>query len=1043
MAVTGAQAAQQGVEDMVLISAVDEPSIVENIKKRYDHDQIYTNIGAVLISVNPFRWIKGITDDEQVEEYRGRFRHELPPNVFALAEEAYRSVKGEQMNQCVIITGESGAGKTVAAKLIMKYVAAVSSNSEEIQYVKQVILDSNPVLEAFGNAKTLRNNNSSRFGKYFDIRFNRYGDPCGGFITTYLLEKSRVTSQLKGERNFHIFYQILNGSTQQEVDELQLYSPEYFSYLAGSGCYTVDSIDDAEEYAEVRKGFNTLGFPATEVQAIIRLLAGILHLGNIQFQENAQSQSSVVDQNPVNLAAGLFKVNPEALCNCLLTRRITTGGRGGGSEYDVPNNNTKATAARDALSKAMYSRMFDRIVAVTNVALEKKKLQHSCVIGVLDIYGFEIFDNNGFEQFCINFVNEKLQQYFIQLTLKKEQEEYNDEGIQWTPIKFFNNQIVCDLIEAKRPPGIFSVLDDVCATMHSEEADAADLKFLDKAGGFFSGNLHFRKLKNAFEVKHYAGSVTYETRGFCEKNKDILNPDIIKVMKSSQLQYLVELFPEDVTQKQSRRPTTVGYKIKTSAADLINQLSQCQPHYIRCIKPNETKQPKDWDAKRVQHQVQYLGILENVRVCRAGYCYRAPYQRFLNRYKKLSSKTWGSWGEWSGPPMEGVKIILTESVLDASQYQFGRTKVFVRHPESLFYLEECLERHDYECALLIQKAWRRWKAKKKALEQRAKAASLLLGKKERRRESVNIKFDTDYMCYESNFSLQGAMGKYIEEPCVFADQTITFSRRGRPERRDFVLTTNAFYVLMRIQKGGQQQYTLMRRVPLDKIAKVSMSTLQDNWVVFHCQGGETDFAFETKFKTECVTVLSESYEAYARSKLSLNFSDSITYNIQAGSSTDTRTLAFQKDEGAQPRKVKKSGKTLTIMINSGLDKNTNTTPQGFQATPTASVPRSSGPKKTMGGMGGGMRGNTGGGASRPGPKKMGFGAPKGPKMLPKGKPAQPQAKALYDYQGSTAEELSFGVGDVIIVHQKDPGGWWEGELNGKRGWVPANYLQEM
>eukprot|EP01121_Diplochlamys_sp_Union-15-3_P015437 TRINITY_DN509_c0_g1_i3.p1 TRINITY_DN509_c0_g1~~TRINITY_DN509_c0_g1_i3.p1 ORF type:complete len:693 (+),score=174.64 TRINITY_DN509_c0_g1_i3:167-2245(+) len=692
-------------------------------------------------------------------------------------------------------------------------------------------------------------------------------------------------------------------------------------------------------------------------------------------------------------------------------------------------------------------------------------MEYACVIGVLDIYGFEIFEANGFEQFCINYVNEKLQQYFIELTLKKEQEEYKDEGIQWTPIKYFNNKIVCDLIEGKNPPGMFSVLDDICATTHAENSSASDQKFLEKCQQFFSSNLHFKKFNKGFEIKHYAGAVTYEIDGFCFKNKDSLSTDLIEAMQSSNVKFIVTMFPEDTSEKQSKRPTTVGFKIKTSAGQLMDTLSNCYPHYIRCIKPNETKQPRDWNDARVKHQVQYLGLLENVRVCRAGYAYRAPFDRFLKRYKKLSKKTWGAWGEWTGPPKDGCATILGESALAKDQWQLGKSKVFIRHPESLFYLEECLERYDYDCANVIQKAWRRWKSKKHSLEQRAQAANLLKGKKERRRESVNLKFTADYMDYEENFGLQEALGKYTEEPCVFASQIIKFNRRGRPERRDFVLTTLAWYILMRCSKGGKTYWKMTRRCTLDKVSGVHLSSLQDGVVVINVSS-EYDVAFIVENKTELVTVMDEFKKQNYKSGLQLNFSDNIQCKIKSG---DTRTLVFQKDGSSAFPTVKKSGKTLTFSVAPGLDKNTDTTPQnlniGKVAKPKGSTPKKAPAQASSGNAGAPAKVNRPGGAAapakvnRPGPGagtvavepklpvQSNVSAPKkapvgGPKKAPK-KPAVPQAKALYDYAGQTSEELSFAAGDILIIHQKDPAGWWEGELNGQRGWVPANYLQEM
>jgi myosin-1 len=1054
---------------------VTEEGITDNIKKRYMLDKIYTNIGPVLLSVNPFKHIPGLCDPEQVDDYRNRFRYEVPPNIYALAEEAYRALKAGD-SQCVIITGESGAGKTEAAKLIMKYISAVSGESAEINYVKDVILGSNPLLEAFGNAKTLRNNNSSRFGKYFEIQFDRLGDPVGGKINHYLLEKSRVVRQIPGERSFHIFYLLLAGATQQEMTNLQLYEPQHFNFLAQSGCYTVDNMDDAKEMAEVRHSMDTMGISQAEQSNIWGMLAGILHLGNVYFTE-ANDKAAVHDPNALQLVAHMFSCDFNLLHNALLFRVITTGTGATAETYNVPNNKVQAEAARDSLAKTIYSRIFDFLVGKINIALGKFQMPFSTVLGVLDIYGFEIFQNNGFEQFCINYVNEKLQQYFIELTLKAEQEEYSAEGIQWTPIKFFNNKIVCDLIEAKSPPGMFSVLDDVCFTMHAVDGDALDSKFVEKASGFFHSNLHFKAFDGGFQIKHYAGDVAYNSAGFTERNKDTITNDLIDAIQSSKNQLLVSFFPEDTTMKQSKRPTTAGFKIKTSAQDLIKALSACSPHYIRTIKPNETKRPRDWDDQRVQHQVKYLGLLENVRVRRAGFAFRAPFERFLARYKKLSDQTWGLWGEWAGDPRQGTEIVLKGSNLDAKQWQLGKTKIFIRHPESLFFLEECLERFDYERAALIQKAWRRWKGKKKALEARALAANLLKNKKERRRDTVNRKFDGDYLNYDKNFPLQQAMTKYRDERLLFGDQVLKFNRRGRPERRDFIVTAQAFYLCHRASKSRQQFYKLDRRTALNQISSVSLSTLSDNHIVIHAEGN--DLWIECDKKAELITVLSEQIEQQQRVKLNLNFSDRINATLQGNF---VQTLTFQKDESAQRAKVKKSGKNFTVGIATGLPASTDSTPSGFMSgggsgTAGVRIPASSGgvkaaPKKAgaaspgpakatnpgpakannpapakVGGMGGPAK--VGGGVGSPGPAKVGGGmggpvkaAPK--KMAAPPKPAQPQCRALFDYPGEgDPNQLPFRSGDIIIIHQKDPAGWWEGELNGRRGWIPANYVEEI
>lgn len=1076
---TGKNFQKLGVEDLVLLPKVNEDAVLENLKKRYMNDIIYTNIGPVLVSVNPYKALP-ITDETWIERYKGKFRHELDPHIYALAEETYRAMKGEAENQCCIISGESGAGKTEASKLVMKYISAVSGNSDGVDYVKHVILESNPLLEAFGNAKTLRNNNSSRFGKYFEIQFNASGDPCGGSITNYLLEKSRVTRQIGGERNFHIFYNLLAGASEHEANQLQLYSAEHFYYVNQSQCYQVDGINDVEDYAAVRNSMNVIGISEANQNNIFRLLAGILHIGNMTFHEEGKGNAEISVPQVLELAASMLDVEAFTLQSAILFRVINTGQAGGRmSTYNVPQNVEQATYARDAVGSSVYSRMFDWIIVQINIALSKNQAPFKTIIGVLDIFGFEIFDHNGFEQFCINYVNEKLQQFFIELTLKAEQEEYTAEGIKWEPIKYFNNQIVCELMDGKRPPGIFSVLDDVCFTIHAT-SKGTDVKFLGKAGGAFSSHLHFRPFDTAFSIKHYAGDVTYDVEGFCDKNKDTLFNDLIETMQCSTNDFLVKLFPENTKDTSSRkRPTTAGFKIKTSAQKLMQTLAQCTPHYIRCIKPNETKRPLDWDHPRVKHQVQYLGLLENVRVRRAGFAYRAEFARFLKRYQKLSKKTWSMHGKWQGSAVDGCTTLLQDLQLEQGQWQLGKTKVFIRHPETLFHLEELLERHDYDCTVKIQRAWKKWKARKHALEQRAAAADKLRGKKERQQSSMSRQYDADYIRYEDNYPLQNVIEQ--GEEMVFADQIVKLNRRSKPERRDLVITTTAIYMIMRKKKKGEVVYSVTRRTLITSIGSISLSTLSDNYIVIHVPS-EYDNLFENDKKTEIATVLCECYENSTGRELAINFNDSISYKIKT---KDTRNVRFQKNEAAATAMLKKAGKNLTVSIKSGLPKDTDTTPKNFAnrgASSSHAGPSAGGAYANSGGGrgGGGSRGGRGGasaaasasstpsggrGASAAaagrggmggiaaaiGGRGGGRGATRGrggPAGRGRGRgappqPRRPQAKALYPYEAATDDELTFNEGDIIFIVQKDQAGWWEGELNGKKGWVPANYVQEI
>jgi len=1012
--------AKFGVDDLVMLTKISEDAIVDNMKKRYDNDLIYTYIGPVLISINPYRSLNN-AGEQFVPQYHGKFPHENPPHLYALAEEAYRSMKADGGNQCVLISGESGAGKTEAAKIIMGYISFVTGRSEHVEYVKSVVLESNPLLEAFGNAKTLRNNNSSRFGKYFEIQFDYNGDPCGGKITNYLLEKSRVVYQQPGERNFHFFYNLLAGASQYDQQQLSLYSASDYYYVNQGQAIQVDGIDDRQDYEEVRNAMNVVGMSEEEQANLLYIVAAVLHLGSIYFVEGQKGNAAVHDRTALQFVSSLLYVDPQTLERALLFRVLNTGGSGGasvsrvGSTYNVPQNPEQASGARDALARELYSRLFDWIVNKINIALQRYEASFQSVIGILDIFGFEIFDHNGFEQFCINYVNEKLQQYFIELTLKAEQEEYVREGIQWTPIDYFNNKIVCELMEAK--VGIFSLLDDVCYTIHAQSGSGTDLRLLEKLSGLFNSHPHFSAFNGAFQIKHYAGNVTYDVEGFSDKNKDTLFSDLIEMVQCSSNPFLVSLFPEDTSASQKKRPTTAGFKIKTSANALMQTLSACNPHYVRCIKPNDNKRAHDWDSSRVHHQVKYLGLLENVRVRRAGFAYRAPFDRFLNRYKKLSRNTWGIWGEWTGSAVQGCEVICRDVNLDAGQWQMGRSKIFIRHPETLFHLEELLERKDFDCANRIKRGWKKYRQVKHALEQRAIIANIFKNHKERQRGSINRDFSGDYIRYEENFGLQDIVKQNggAQEEMVFADVIVKVNRRGKAEKRFFLISNSAFYVICQTMKNKQIVYKLTRRTALSDISSVSLSTLADNYLVIHVPS-EYDNLIENDKKTEIVAILMEYIDLIARRKLQVNFSDRISYQIKGKS----RKEAIFIRNDAVPSTVLKGGK---VNVPTGLPKDTDSTPNAMFNRAQASgfkVQSSGGP----------LQGSSRGGTS----------GPRGP-VQASGMSGRPQCRALYDFQAENPDELSFSTGQVIDIVSQENSDWWTGILNGREGIFPANYVE--
>jgi len=452
-----------------------------------------------------------------------------------------------------------------------------------------------------------------------------------------------------------------------------------FFYLSQSGCNTVEGVDDGKDFLEVCQGMRTVGMTEDDIYYVLQCLAGILHLGNVRFQGDAPA--NVVDNYPLEYAAFLFGLEVQHLQQSLNHRQIQSGSARA-TIYEVPQNADQASSIRDALAKTVYERVFDYIVSKVNASMANKG--NYKVIGVLDIYGFEIFENNSFEQFCINYVNERLQQIFIDLTVRGEQKEYHDEGMKWKDIAFFDNKIVCDLIEANNPPGIFRVLDDVCKTVHAVDSDTADVKFMERFVKQFQNHPHVVGASNGrFTLKHYAGDVEYNVSGFAFKNKDDVYPSLVQCIQLTNIPFISALFPDDM-RNNKQAPTTSGHKIRTSANYLVSRLSACTPHYIRCIKPNDKKQPLNFVSSRVEHQVKYLGLLENIKVKRAGYAYRHFKDVFLFRYGQLMDQPPNSVDQFVAWIRKNVKDI------NADEFEEGTTKIFIRSPEPIFVMEELL-----------------------------------------------------------------------------------------------------------------------------------------------------------------------------------------------------------------------------------------------------------------------------------------------------------------------------------------------------------------
>uniref|UniRef100_A0A8C1ME32 Myosin IHb n=1 Tax=Cyprinus carpio TaxID=7962 RepID=A0A8C1ME32_CYPCA len=690
-----------GIQDFVLLDAyTSETAFMDNLRKRFNENLIYTYIGTLLVSVNPYKEL-GIYTKKQMDIYMGVNFFELPPHIFALADNVYRTMISETNNHFILISGESGAGKTEASKKVLQFYAVCCPSTRLLDNVRDRLLLSNPVLEAFGNAKTLKNDNSSQFGKYMDIQFDHQGAAVGGHILSYLLEKSRVVHQNHGERNFHIFYQLVEGGEDELLRWLGLErNCQKYRYLIQGECAKVSSINDKSDWKTVQKALTIIEFSEKDIEHLFAIIASVLHLGNVHFEASAHGYATLNSSAEVHWLSKLLGIPSNILQEGLTHRKIEAKAE----EVLSPFTAEHAKYARDALAKAIYGRTFTWLVNKINESLVNKDSTRKTVIGLLDIYGFEVFDVNSFEQFCINFCNEKLQQLFIQLTLKSEQEEYEMEGIEWEPVPYFNNKIICDLVEEKHR-GIISILDEECL----RPGEATDFTFLEKLEEKMCGHPHFVTHKLAdqktrktlergdFRLLHYAGEVTYSVVGkfhLIHKFKNCLL--LFKVMRQSKNSIIQHCF-HTIEPDGKKRPETVATQFKSSLAGLTEILMTKDPWYVRCLKPNHCKQPDRFDDVMVRHQVKYLGLMEHLRVRRAGFAYRRRYEIFLKRFIFSLHFTCkhalcpDTWPHWKGTPAEGVQRLIKHLGYKPDEYKMGRTKIFIRHPRTLFATEDAFE----------------------------------------------------------------------------------------------------------------------------------------------------------------------------------------------------------------------------------------------------------------------------------------------------------------------------------------------------------------
>ncbi|CAK4083247.1 unnamed protein product [Aphanomyces euteiches] len=724
----------EGVQDMRNLRFLNEPSILYNLKSRFEAAQPYTYSNEIVIAVNPYQWLPSLYGESLHEKYLSKPRESLPPHVYATSTSAYKHMMsktaGGIRNQSILVSGESGAGKTETTKILMHHLATVAGGREDSTIAR--VIDVNPLLESFGNAKTTRNDNSSRFGKFTQLQFDAQGRLRGGRCETYLLEKSRVVSFTEGERNYHIFYQLLAGLSPTDQKKLHLDPMHQYHYTGLLGNMQIDGMDDASWLQKTEKALGLIDMNEAFRWTLYNVLAGILHLGEITFLSKSETTSAVANADELAIVSQLLGLPSETIEHAFCNRTIASNRE----SVTVPLNVVEALENRDALAKAIYANLFDWLVRRINeaIAVETAATQ----IGVLDIFGFEDFKHNGFEQFCINYANEKLQQKFVKDVFSSVQDEYIREGLAWDHIQYADNQDILNLIEGKL--GVISLMNDhIRQPRGTEEALVNKIRTHSKDSPVIS----FAKVKKTqFTIKHYAGAVTYESVGFMEKHRDALMPDLLTLVQSSSVEFVVSLFPneepepaapekpaeampsivhawnnrrkgkllekpavEEVVDKAfgSRRkavpPKTLGQQFKTSLSKLMETIEATNVHYVRCIKPNSIKSPVEFDKPMVVSQLRSAGVIDAIRISRAGYPSRLTANELATRYalmfppsmvRDLSEKETCSC------------LLRTMGFNMPVEYQMGKTLVYFK-AGALEELEALKSDFEYEQATVLQK----------------------------------------------------------------------------------------------------------------------------------------------------------------------------------------------------------------------------------------------------------------------------------------------------------------------------------------------------
>ncbi|XP_023951419.1 myosin-IIIb isoform X2 [Bicyclus anynana] len=736
-------------DDLATLETLTEEAIVNQLQKRYTQNQIYTYIGDILVAVNPFTDI-GIYTTKTQQIYQGRCRSDNPPHIYAVADAAHQALLHQKQNQAIVISGESGAGKTESANLLLKQLAYLSKT----QYgnLEDKILQVNPIMESFGNARTGINANSSRFGKYLDLSIMRMGKISGARISVYLLEQSRVVHQALGESNFHVFYYLYDGLESEGrwrkfyLDEQLKSRHRYLQPLS-----VAHREHNVHRWRQLNQAFKVVGFNEDEVQIIYKMLAAILHLGDIEFAEtaseyNADNRATIIDTAPLHRASCLLGVETSDLRECLTSSSVVTKGETI-ARYSSP---AEAAVARDATARGIYARAFDRIVERINALLSQNR-PHSdhLSIGILDIFGFENFTRNSFEQLCINIANEQIQYYFNQHIFTWEQQEYMAEGVPVDLVEFSDNRPVLDML-LSRPMGLLALLDE-----ESRFPRSSDRSLIEKFHRNIKSKYYVRPKSDAvcFAIHHFAGRVVYQADGFLEKNRNFLPPEVIQLMRQSQYDTIRFLFQCPMTKtgnlfsalhgdidsrtlespvsndvrdrfnsrglaSQSRAQQTVSTYFRYSLMELLQKMVSGTPQFVRCLKPNDSRSPKHFDSTKILKQLRYTGVLETIRIRQNGFSHRLTFEEFIKRYGFLAF----GYEEEVKPNRDSCRLLLLRLKMDG--WALGKSKVFLKyyHVEVLARIYE----EQIRKVILMQACVRAWLARKNFLRLKAQMAISVL-----------------------------------------------------------------------------------------------------------------------------------------------------------------------------------------------------------------------------------------------------------------------------------------------------------------------------